>query len=111
MVTPKQPIQALHSLEHTSRGVSTFNMHYGVIILNTVFCVGFLVQFGKLLHDTVTSTELYTEMKKVDGTTKPFPLELSICVTQPTMNKTALQVKNIFIVNSKLIPSPLDTNF
>ena len=67
-----------------------------------VFCVGFLVQFGKLLQDTVTSTELYTEMKKVDGTTQPFPMELSICVIQPTMNTTALQVKNIFILNFKL---------
>ena len=67
-------------------------MDYGTITFNVVFCAGFLVQFGKLLHDTVYSNELYTEMIKVDGTTKPFPLEISICLTQQTMNKTALKV-------------------
>ena len=69
-----------------------FSMNYGKIICNVVFCVGFLVQLSKLLKDTVSSTELYTEMTKVDGTTKPFPLGISICVTQPTMNQTALEV-------------------
>ena len=67
-------------------------MDFGTITFNLVFCVGFLVQFGKLLQDTVSSTELYTEMKKMDGTTKPFPLDISICVTQPMMDITALQV-------------------
>jgi hypothetical protein len=68
-------------------------MDYGTITFNVVFCAGFLVQFGKLLHDTVYSNELYTEMIKVDGTTKPFPLEISICLTQQTMNKTPLKVR------------------
>ena len=73
-------------------------MDYGTITFNMVFCAGFLVQFGKLLYDTVYSNELYTEMIKVDGTTKPFPLEISICVTQPKMNKTALKVSKFCLL-------------
>ena len=79
-------------------------MHYGVIILNTVFCVGFLIQFGKLIKDTVSATELYTQMTRVNGTTRIFPVELSICVDQPVMNLTAIQV---FITSYQAILDPV----
>ena len=68
--------------------------NYGTVIIKVVFLIGFWIQFGKLIQDTVSSKELYTEMMKVNGTRGPFPLGISICVNQPAMNETALQVKH-----------------
>ena len=65
-------------------------MNYGEIYLNVVFCAGFLIQLIQLLNDTTNSTELYTEMRRVDGTSRPFPLTV-IGVAEPAMNQTSLE--------------------
>ena len=57
------------------------------ILLNITFCFAFLGHFIYLLHDDLTTSELYTEMNIVPLADQPFPLRTTICLN-PGYNKT-----------------------
>ena len=52
--------------------------------------MGFIVQLSFLIRDELTSTELYTQMERVNLAEQTLPLRMSICVTPP-VNITELE--------------------
>ena len=65
-------------------------MNATAILLNIIFSLAFLGHFIYLVHDDLTQTELYTQMRIVSLADQHFPLRTSICVT-PGYNKTEVE--------------------
>ena len=64
-------------------------MNLATIFFTGLCCVIFTVQFVAYIRDVLTSTDLYTEMRKVNLAKQPLPIVISICL-KPGLNQTEL---------------------